>query len=755
MADGVPVGGMFVNIGANIKGYLTGLGGAEKATGAFAAKMGSIGSAMTKYVTLPIVSLGALSIKAAVDFETAFAGVRKTVNATEEEFAALEKGIRDMSKELPASAVEIAGVAEAAGQLGIATENILSFTRVMIDLGETTNMSAEGAATTLARLANITQMPQENFDRLGSTIVELGNNLATTEAEITDMALNLAAAGKQVGMTEAEIVSLAGALSSVGLESQMGGTAFSRVMVAMQLAAEKGGQTLMDFANVAGMSADQFKTAFQEDAVGAILAFVEGLGTAEERGVNAIKVLDDMGISEVRIRDALLRAAGAGDLFRTSIDLGTKAWEENTALTDEANKRYETTAARMEVLRNRLTDVGIDIGENLLPVVVKVAEFVGKIADAFAALPGPAQNAILIMLGVAAVIGPLIKVGLAVKGVGVAISGMCAAGIGSFLALAAAIAVVVAGLAAIGWAAGEWWKANEKMRDANAQSVTLMARFGDSTFATRDALKQLGYDLSGVGDDFMKLTEVQHEALSQMVADTQEAIKNISPLPDSIIKAWSSKSNQFKTVAHMQMQNYITEMLVRGGMAKDEAISIATGIVDGLASKDPEVKQAALNTMRVYLAEMVSQGNLTVEQARAIMGSISGALELEPSREQEMVSGWLRWKNSLVGLFGQVSSAANGAATALSNVGGVRGGTDLGTFTPMQHGGIVTRPTLALIGEAGPEAVVPLTGSHAMSAGLTISGGTYHFHGVQDVGKFEAALRSTAQKSQLRGAVLP
>ena len=170
-----------------------------------------------------------------IDFESAFAGVRKTVDATEEEFAALSEGIRGMTKEIPASAVEISKVAEAAGQLGIEKEAILGFTRTMIDLGESTNLSADQAATALARLANITQMPQTEFGRLGSTVVALGNNLATTEAEIVEMGLRLAGAGKQVGMTEAEILSLAGALSSVGVEAQAGGSAFSRVMAQCNL----------------------------------------------------------------------------------------------------------------------------------------------------------------------------------------------------------------------------------------------------------------------------------------------------------------------------------------------------------------------------------------------------------------------------------------------------------------------------------------------------------------------------------------
>lgn len=415
-------------------------------------KIGNVGKTLSTRVTAPIVAAGVAVGKAAIDFESAFAGVRKTVDATEEEFAMLEEGIRQMAKELPASAVEIAGVAEAAGQLGIKTENILGFTRVMIDLGESTNMSAEEAATALARLANITGMPQTEFDKLGSVIVDLGNNFATTEKEIVDMGLRLAGAGAQVGMTEAEVMSFAAALSSVGIEAQAGGSAFSKVMVEMQLATETGGQKLEDFAAVAGMSADEFKTAFQEDAAGAIIAFIGGLSSAEERGQSAIGILDEMGITEVRLRDALLRASGASDVFSDAISTGTAAWKENTALTNEAEQRYKTMESQLRILKNNFVDVAISLGEQLMPHVEKFVNWLGNLADKLSEVNPETMDMAIKIAAVVAAIGPLLMIlGPLLKVIGGVVTGIgiFSQAIGVLTAGAAAATPVVAGVAKV------------------------------------------------------------------------------------------------------------------------------------------------------------------------------------------------------------------------------------------------------------------------------------------------------------------
>ena len=311
----------------------------------------------------------ALSAKAAIDFESAWTGVEKTVEGTPEQLAALQQGIRDMALELPAAHAEIAGVAEAAGQLGIETDNIEDFTRTMIDLGETTNLTADQAATSLAQLANITQMPQDQFDRLGSTIVQLGNDGASTEAQIAEMGLRIAGAGHQVGMSEADILGFAEALSSLGIHAEMGGSAISRVMMKLHKVVEMGGDSLEKFAAVAGMSGQQFAQTFRKDAPAAIVAFTTGLGNLEGTGTSAIQILEELGITEQRTSDMLLRLAGSGDLVAKSIANGNRAWDENSALSTEAEKRYATTAAQLEVFKNHVVDLAISLGQVLLPVI--------------------------------------------------------------------------------------------------------------------------------------------------------------------------------------------------------------------------------------------------------------------------------------------------------------------------------------------------------------------------------------------------
>lgn len=375
--------------------------------------------------------LAVASLKASIDFETSVTGVTKTVDGTEKQLADLRQGILDLSTQIPSSANEIAGVAENAGQLGIQTENILDFTKVMIDLGNSTNVVAEEASSSLAKFANVTKMSAKDYERLGSTIVALGNNYATTEADIISMGQNLASAGTQVGMSQSDIMALATALSSVGLEAQAGGTAFSKALVEMQLAVETHSKDLKNWANVAGMSTKEFSKLFKEDATSALEAFIKGLSKCGGESKSAIKVLDDMGITETRMRDALLRSANASDTFSSAIKLGSKAWEDNTALTEEAEKKYATTESQMKMLKNEITKTAIELGDQLAPSlrqIIKDAKpilnTISNMAKGFANLDDKTKKNILSMGALVVTAGPVLKgSGKIIKGIGTITSG--------------------------------------------------------------------------------------------------------------------------------------------------------------------------------------------------------------------------------------------------------------------------------------------------------------------------------------------
>lgn len=311
--------------------------------------------------------------KAAVDYEAALAGVKKTTDPTAIQFAAFEQGFRNLANTIPVSAKELANMGAMAGQLGIHNESLLTFVETMAKLQTATNIIGEEGAAELAKFMNIMGTSQDRVSNLGSSLVDLGNNFATTEKDILDMALNLAGAGKQIGLSEGSVFGLATALSSVGIEAEKGGSAFSKIMIQMATAVDEmdtsAGSKLREFAGVSHMTAEEFANVFQSNPAAAIAAFVEGLGRASEEGSTAIGILQEMNIKEVRLRDTLLRAGGAHKLFNDAVNRGNQAFRENTALQREFQTFSETTASKLALAKNRLTDVAIEAGNKLLPLL--------------------------------------------------------------------------------------------------------------------------------------------------------------------------------------------------------------------------------------------------------------------------------------------------------------------------------------------------------------------------------------------------
>lgn len=388
----------------------------------FGDNVSSFGGKLTTGLTAPLIASVGLVTKAAIDYESAFAGVKKTVDETATvSYQKLSDGIRQMAKELPASAVEIANVAEVAGQLGIKTEDILSFSRTMIDMGESTNLSAEEAATAIAKIANIMGLTSDEYSRFGAAVVDLGNNFATTEKDIVEMTNRLAAGGKLAGLSTADILGLATAMSSVGIEAEAGGTAMTQTLTAIGNAVSLTGKGAADdlnlIAKTAGMTSEEFQQAWKEKPVVALQSFIKGLQEAQNKGVNMNAILMQLGMTGVRQSNMLKSLALASDKMGEAVDRSNKAWKENTALTNEANKRYETTESQLKMFKNQVTDLAIEFGGPLLKALregLKAGkpwiETLAKMAKEFSSMSEEQQRNILKWGALAAGAGPALTI---------------------------------------------------------------------------------------------------------------------------------------------------------------------------------------------------------------------------------------------------------------------------------------------------------------------------------------------------------
>ncbi|WP_053091830.1 phage tail tape measure protein [Staphylococcus hominis] len=370
--------------------------------------MRSVGSTSMLYMTMPAVAGMGTAIKSSIDWEQALAGVAKTTNMSGSELNKMGNEITKMSNTMPFAATEIAGVAEAAGQLGIKKQDITSFTRTMMNLGVATNLTADEAATEFARFANAANMPIKDVDRLGSTVVALGNSTATTEKEIVEMAQRLAGAGAQAGFSSDEIMSVSAAMSSVGIEAEAGGTAMTQIWNKMTKAVAEGGDTLDSFAKTAGVSGKEFAQIWENNPSKALSMFVKGLGETEGGAKGVLKALDDVGIKGIREADTIRRMANNHQVLDKALKTGSEGWKENSALTNEANIRYETMGSKLKMLKNTFINFARTIGDAVAPIVSFLAD---KLTGLFEHLQGTSNAtkiaiAAFTLLGVA--IPPLI-----------------------------------------------------------------------------------------------------------------------------------------------------------------------------------------------------------------------------------------------------------------------------------------------------------------------------------------------------------
>lgn len=522
-------------------------------------------------------------IDKSMEFESAMTGVFKTVDMTLEEEAQLAQDIRKMAEEIPVSTTEIAGVAELAGQLGISNDALLDFTETMVKLGTATNLTAEDAAEALAKIANIAGTSEENYGRLGSTVVALGNNFATTEADIVNMATRIAATGEVVGLTEAQIFAMATALSSVGIEAEAGGSAISKLLKEIETsvvtydtaagAIERTGYSLRDleliqsnnskgfkeiadelgltstelgryidtvknlnkYAEISGQSADEFKRAWGTDAVAALDLFITGLGDLDQTGGNAVETLEEMGLTEIRLSNAVLALAESDGILTDALNVANTAWRDNSALTEEAAKRFETTESKVQILKNSVDNLLIAIGEDYMTALTPAIEGTSDIAQSFAdwADSSPALASALAAIGGSlGLLTGLTSLASGIKLLVTALGGLPALASGFLIVtsalggLAAAVATYNANSGEISESTKEWIDQTERLTQAHEDSKTAFDESTGSIDQNREKIDRLIERVSSLSDQTSK-TAADEAILRDAVNELNGVLPNL------------------------------------------------------------------------------------------------------------------------------------------------------------------------------------------------------------------------------------
>lgn len=493
-----------------------------------------LGTSMTFLITFPIVGfLGSLT-NAAVEFEEAWAGVVRTVSDPKlsDSFRLivegsndikdltpigenLRQGIRNLALEIPIAADELARIGEIAGTLGIrGNKSLIAFIETVARLGSTTNVSTEDAAVGLGKLIGVagglgeaelaaigwskaqiesaksSEVFQASALALGGVLTALGNRTEAFESEILNFSRKIAGVSNIVGLTSAEILGFSASFVRAGVDAARGGTAFQKVMTRMLEAVQSGNEELKIFATVAGETVEGFVELFEKDASEAIRFFIEGLGQAGKEGV---AVLDAIDLADARVLASILSLAATQGKLSDSLNIVNeelkiqgKSLGELNALLVESERRYSTTKSQLQLLKNQFTDLGITIGDFLLPHINTMVTRIRGLIEGFSRLHPNVIRFVLVMAGLVAIIGPVITAtGLMLASFGFLFKVIFSA-IGVILSLASTlglaifpIAALAAAIVGLGIAFVAAFRKIDRFADLTAETlVTKMAEFG-------------------------------------------------------------------------------------------------------------------------------------------------------------------------------------------------------------------------------------------------------------------------------------
>lgn len=422
---------------------------ANKKWGQFGANLRTAGYSMMATIGASAMIGGMYAVQAATDIDAAYRNMRKTVNGTEQQFEHLKKAALEFSQTHFTSADQILEIEAVGGQLGIQVQNLERFAETVSSVDIATNLDTETISQNLGQLSNIMNDMDQNLqsgpgsmEAYGDALVRLGNNTAAQEDKIQNVMMRIASMGTICGMSTPDLLALASATAATGQGAEAAGTALSKTFSGIESAVngseralarlrdsgdlteeeiedltdaiEAGQDKLQDFAEVAGMSAEDFKRAWNESPMEAFKAFIGGLQRIDAEGGSVDSTLTGLKITSVRQKQTLQGLTQTFDILGNAITMSNDAWNGVTdqwgAAGDaarEAQRKSEGFSGQLEMLKNNAKVLASTFLESLTPALSSTVESLRGLVDGFKGLPDEVKQTVVGATALAALSGPM------------------------------------------------------------------------------------------------------------------------------------------------------------------------------------------------------------------------------------------------------------------------------------------------------------------------------------------------------------
>lgn len=367
----------------------------------------------------------AFPVKLAVEFESAMADVKKVVDFdTPKQFKEMEQDILRLTRTIPMAGTELAKITASGGQLGVARKDLPKFTETIAKMSVAFDMAADQAGDSMAKLANVYQIPIDQIGKLGDAVNHLSNSSPAKAGDIINTLGRVGGVAKQFGLTEIQTTSLSNAFISLGKTPEIAGTAINGMLTKLMTADKQGAKFQKALKNM-GMESKDLKKAIKENGEQALMDFLKQVGKLpKENQMGALVDLFGLEYAD----DVAVLVSGL-ETYKKSINELKKTSKDGKpafigSMDKEFAARSATTANNWQIFKNSLTEIGITAGSVLLPALNQLMTTIRPIINSFADWASKNPEVVSALVHLAAGFAALKVGGLMFRFVGNELSGL-------------------------------------------------------------------------------------------------------------------------------------------------------------------------------------------------------------------------------------------------------------------------------------------------------------------------------------------